>query len=152
MTDESLTVREMELDVQKRLIVIETQMIAMKNLTSWTKANMLVLLSILVGAAVGYGSLTQEVAGLVLAKSTDKLNNSTALVLLADHGTELAGIRAEHQRMRGKFDSIQKELSLRTVDRFYKSDGDRLERRDVELADRIKNLEEDRLQHYKESK
>ncbi|MCP3868319.1 MAG: hypothetical protein GY703_09545 [Gammaproteobacteria bacterium] len=47
---------------------------------------------------------------------------TTALTVLADHGTEFADVRAHINRITGQLDSLSNTLEKRTDDRFRRSD------------------------------
>jgi len=77
-------------------------------------------------AVFGYGRLTEQIEHLDM--QTIETDIRTALVVVADHGTELQDIRGEQQRIRGIIDTIRNEfkadLVRKTADRFHKRDWD----------------------------
>lgn len=95
--------------------------------------------------AYGYGQINQKMNDLDLSEFSGALarlekNVDTALVVLADHGTEIQDVRNEQARVRGNIDQIhvlmdrlRSKVDNQTNDRFYKKDGDKLEERVREL-------------------
>lgn len=141
-------------DIQTRLAVVEADLNNIvdqrKTFNLWMRSFM-VLIAVQLGAFLyGYGELQTKVDGLDLSEFRQSMvqfekNVDTALVVLADHGTEIQDVRNEQARVRGNIDQIhilmdrlREKVDNQTSDRFYKRDGDR-------LADRIKRLEDARL-------
>ena len=98
-----------------------------------------VLISAGVTAAIKLGSFVQQLESLDI--SHVQRETSTALQVLADHGTELETVRAEQFRIREHMNDVVSEMRDRTTDRFYKSDA-------VEMRARIKELEDDHREYF----
>lgn len=119
-------------DEWARLIRVEEQVNQIRTIArlSWT---LVIVMVVNVGGAIaGYATLKQQVENIDLGQF--KSDISTALVVLGDHGTELSNVRTEHARLRANLDEMRGDMNDKTRERFYRSDGDRLE-------DRIERLE-----------
>ena len=87
-----------------------------------------------IGGVVGFVEMRTEFRNLDLSEYESQV--TTALRVLGDHGTELADIRSNDSEIRGEIARMYIEMSKqrdiiddKTIARFYKSDGDRLENR-----------------------
>ena len=87
-----------------------------------------------IGGVVGFVEMRTEFRSLDLTEYESQV--TTALRVLGDHGTELADIRSNDSETRGEITRLYIEMSKqrdiiddKTVARFYKADGDRLENR-----------------------
>ena len=92
-----------------------------------------------IGAVVGFVEMRTEFRNLDLNEYESQV--TTTLKVLGDHGTEIADIRFNDRETLGEISRLYIEMSKvrdiiddKTIARFYKSDGDRLE-------DRIERLE-----------
>ena len=92
-----------------------------------------------VTAAIKLGGFVQQLESIDLSHLQKE--TSTALQVLADHGTEIETTRLEQFRLREHMTSIVDEMRNRTTDRFYKSDA-------VEMKARIKELEEEHKEYF----
>jgi hypothetical protein len=82
--------------------------------------------------AVVIGRYSEKMDDLV----ANKVDVSTALAVLADHGTELENVRSDTARIQGVTDSLYQRLLELSGNRFYKDpDG-------VNLEARVKRLED----------
>lgn len=125
-----------------RLTVIEADLDRLTNIRKWMLSFVGLFLIQFTGFIYGYAQLEQKVEGINL-RELEK-NVSVALTVVADHGTELESIRTEQARIRGQIDqfhlfmeNMRKKLDAQTRDRWYKSDGDRLEGRVSRIEDRL---------------
>ena len=125
-------------DIDRRLAVVESDMSRMmgNRRILLGMAGFLVIQAIV--GAIALGELRQKVSGLHLGDLERDVG--AALVVVADHDTELENIRGEMFRMRGVIDQINNRLDERTKDRYYRSDALRLE-------DRVGRLETYVLKH-----
>ena len=87
-----------------------------------------------IGAVVGFVEMRTEFRNLDLTEYESQV--TTALRVLGDHGTELADIRSNDSELRSEITRLYIEISKqrdiiddKTIARFYKADGDRLENR-----------------------
>lgn len=136
-------------DIRTRLALVEndlSQIVDNRRIFQRWMMGLLAFVLVQLGSfAYGYGQITQKMEDLDLSEFRDSLvrlekNVDTALVVLADHGTELQDVRNEQARVRGNIDQIhilmdglRGKVDKQTNDRFYKSDGDKLEERVREL-------------------
>jgi len=113
----------------------------------WGNAFAMVVL--LASFSFGYGKLTYKIEHMNLARL--EKNVATSLVVLGDHGTELKNVRDEQFRIRGVLDDMsnrfQKELSVRTDDRFRRSDWNAGV---LWIKERFKNFEQ-RIGHLEDT-
>ncbi len=130
---------EILVDIQTRLAAVETDLeniIGLRGMMIRFFTPFVVLIVVQLGAFLyGYGQLEQKVADLDLGEFHDAIiklekNIDTALVVLADHGTELQNVRNEQARVRGNIDQIhilmdrlRAKVDTHTTDQFYKNDG-----------------------------
>lgn len=135
-------VTEMYRDEYARLIRVEEQVAQIRTVARLAWSLFVVLLIQTVGFIYAYAQLEQKVEAMDLGKFRSDI--STALVVLADHGTELQSVRDENTRIRGIIDELwtvhhdyRNQLDDKTKERFYRSDGDRLEDRIERLENRI---------------
>jgi len=135
-----MTDTEMIADERARIIRLEEKLEMISTISKGIWTLIVLFLMNAFGGIYAFSQLSEKVNSLDLDKMQQ--NISTALTVLADHGTEIAGVRQEHQRMRGNIDSIRSAIEKKTKDRFYKHDGDRLEGRIDTNAERILRLEE----------
>jgi len=131
MSDESDTLHA----IDTRVTIIEGELHALAATAKWIKSIVVVLVIQIVLAAVGYGRLMEQVDQFHIDGL--EVNVNTALQVLADHGSELDGIRTEDARLRTSIDSIRKEINQRTQDRFTGRDGDQMQKRISRLEDII---------------
>jgi hypothetical protein len=133
-------VNELLADIDKRLAIVEVDIERMAGMRKMLLGMSLFLLVQAGGIAYGWGQTIERLDNI----SLDELgtNVATALSVLGSHGNEIELIREEQHRIRGQVDSIQARVDLRTRDRYYKSDGDKLE-------ERVRHLE---LTQYKNHK
>ena len=140
-------------DIQTRLAVVENDLNQIidnrKSFIRWVLGLFGVVLIQLGSFAYGYGQITQKMTDLDLSDVTDTLvklegNVNTALAVLGQHGEEFKDVRNEQARVRGNLDQfhqymneIRAKIDTQTMDRFYKSDGDRLDRRLTRIEDWI---------------
>ena len=87
-----------------------------------------------IGGVVGFVEMRTEFRNLDLSEYESLV--TTALRVLGDHGTEIADIRSNDSEIRGEITRMYIEMSKlrdiiddKTVARFYKADGERLENR-----------------------
>lgn len=132
-------------DMDKRLAVVELQVEGIRGMKRILWGNMITIIAAVIGFAYGYGQLITTVES--FDNGELKRNVATALTVLGDHGTEFANIQSELSRLRGVDDAFHNEISqvnqrmdVRTSDRFYKHDGDRLEARIQRLENRVYKL------------
>ena len=92
-----------------------------------------------VTAAIKLGGFVQQLESIDLSHLQKE--TSTALQVLADHGTELETVRSEQLRIREHMTGVVDEMRNRTQDRFYKSDA-------VDMKNRISQLEEEHLEYF----
>lgn len=130
------------LDERERLIRVESQVAIIGTMAKAIWSLVIVMVIQIGGWIYAYAQLDQKVSSLDLKEVRNNL--ATALTVLGDHGTEFANIQSELQRLRIKDDDIENHMAqirqktdTRTRDRFYKSDGDRLEDRIERLENRI---------------
>jgi Tfp pilus assembly protein PilO len=121
--------------IDTRVTIIESELESLASTHKWIRGIALVLVIQVVLAAMGFAKLAEQVDSLNLKAL--ETNIATALQVLADHGTELEGIRREDARMRGALDAIRAEISVRTSDRFTGRDADRLYKRLLRLEDTV---------------
>lgn len=147
---------EILLDIQTRLAVVESDLTNIADsrriIQRWLLSFILLIVVQLTAFVYGYGQLQIKVDNLNLSEFQDTMNQlekniDTALVVLADHGTELQDVRNEQARVRGNIDQIhilmdrlRAKVDNQTSDRFYLEDGRR-------LADRITRLEDNQLKN-----
>lgn len=147
---------EILLDIQTRLAVVESDLTNIADsrriIQRWLLSFILLIVVQLTAFVYGYGQLQIKVDNLNLSEFQDTMNQlekniDTALVVLADHGTELQDVRNEQARVRGNIDQIhilmdrlRAKVDNQTSDRFYLEDGRR-------LADRISRLEDKQLKN-----
>lgn len=140
-------------DIRTRLALVESDLNSIvegrKAMTRWMLGLISFALVQIGSFAYGYGQITQKFNDLDLSEFRDAIirlekNVDTALVVLADHGTEIQDVRNEQARVRGNIDQIhvlmdrlRQKVDMQTGDRFYKRDGDRLEERVKRLEDRV---------------
>lgn len=129
-------------DIDKRLVILEER--SRQNLQTRKWIMGLVAAAVLqLGVVIfSYGQLTQQIANINLSEFEQ--NISTALTVLGDHGTELETIRGEQARVRGNIDqlhlymeNLRQKVDSQTRDRWYKSDGDKLDDRVRRLEDKV---------------
>ena len=126
-----MTEHELLVDEQARLIRVEERVLIIGTIAKLLWSLVLLFIVNFVGGVYAFSQLSEKVNNLDLDELQD--NITTALVVLADHGTELQSVRTEQQRIRGSFDEMwtyhRKERQLvdeKTKDRFYKQDGDEI--------------------------
>lgn len=140
-------------DIRTRIAIVENELSVIvdnrKIFTRWILGLFAFVLVQIGSTAYSYGQLTQKIEDLDLTEFRDsqiqlKTNMDTALVVLADHGTEIQDVRNEQARVRGNIDQIhqlmenlRQKVDEQTADRFYKSDGDRLEKRMTRIEDKL---------------
>lgn len=80
----------------------------------------------IIAAAVGYGKIQTKLDHMDLSQLEKEM--TATLEILSDHSSELKAVRDEQFRVRGMVDDMriqfQSELTMRTADRFYRSDWD----------------------------
>ena len=135
MTDETDTLHH----IDTRVTLLESEVAALASTNRWVRGIAVVLILQVILAGVGYGRLMEQVDQLHIDGLETNVN--TALQVLADHGSELDGIRNEDARIRGVLDALRSTLNQRTRERFYKSDGDRLSMRIDKLEARVQRNE-----------
>lgn len=133
---------ELLLDERERLIKVESQVAIIGTMAKalWT---LVVVMILQLGSWIyAYAQLDQKVSSLDLKEL--KQNISTALTVLGDHGTEFENLRSEQNRLRLKDDMLDQailkmrdQIDNKTRERFYKSDGNRLENRIERLENHI---------------
>lgn len=100
-------------------------------------------------AVFGYGRLTEQINQLDLNELETDVR--TALVVIADHGTEIQTVRTEQQRVRGVIDSLRNELKAdlvrKTADRFHKRDWEQAAK--PWITEKFENLNI-RIQHLED--
>ncbi len=131
---------EMIADERSRIIRLEEKLEMISTISKGIWTLVVLFLVNAFGGIYAFSQLSEKVNSLELDKMQQ--NISTALTVLADHGTEISVVRQEHQRIRGNIDAIQSVIDKKTKDRFYKHDGDRMEGRIDTNAERILRLEE----------
>ena len=141
MTEAETMANEMYRDEYTRLIRVEEQVAQIRTVARLAWSLVIVMVLQLGGFIYAYAQLDQKVEAMNLGGFQTDI--STALVVLANHDTEIQDVRDEHARLRGQMDEMwkaqreyQAKLDDKTKDRFYKSDGDRLEGRVSRLEDR----------------
>lgn len=123
MTDEDIGSLH---SIDTRLQLVERELREFAGTKNWIRSISVLLLVQLIAFAVGYGQLSNQVS--VMNLSELEKSSATSLQVLADHGTELAGLRNELAAQRGVTNSMRDEMAERTADRFTGRDGDRLAR------------------------
>jgi len=93
-----------------------------------------------IGGVVAFTEMQSQLKGLSLAEF--QVSTAAILTMLSDQAGEVSGIRNEDARLRASADSlgqqildIRKMIEERTEERFYRTDGDRLEARINRLED-----------------
>ena len=129
-------------DIDKRVVAIEVDLRGMAAVRKiiWSLGGTVIIG--FVSAVYGYGQLTQKLDNINLIEIEAHIN--TLLVVAGDHGTELENVRGEQARLRGRFDTIsdhmidmRDSIDDKTSERFYKSDGSRLEARILRIENRV---------------
>jgi hypothetical protein len=119
-------------ELQPRIITLEAEV---KSLLGAKKILISIAGFLIVQAfilAVVIGRYSEKMDDLV----ANKVDVSTALAVLADHGTELENVRSDTARIQGVTDSLYQRLLELSGNRFYKDpDG-------VNLEARVKRLED----------
>lgn len=137
----NMTDHDMISDEYERLIRVEEQVATIRTIARLAWSLVIVMLVQTGGFIYAYAQLSHEVENLNLADI--ERNVTTALTVLGQHGTEftdvrsdISAVRNEHSRLRGNIDDVHNQLvefrnalDARTQDRFYRADGDKLERR-----------------------
>lgn len=138
-------------DINTRLALVESDLQRIAKNRWWLQGLAAVLIIQLSGAIYGYGRLVQRIDDIDLDKIQESMlsmekNVDAALIVLADHGTELQDVRNEQARVRGNIDqlhehmeNLRRKLDDQTRERFYREDGTRLEERINRLENKILN-------------
>ena len=125
-------------DIDKRVVAIEVDL---RGMAAVRKVIWSLAVAVVIGATsavYGYGKLVEKLDNINLMELETHIG--TLLVVAGDHGTELENVRGGQARLRGRFDTlsdnmidIRNSVDDKTSERFYKSDGDRLEQRILRL-------------------
>ena len=128
--------------IDTRLAVVEAELRSIANLKKMIFGVMVFLIAQGVGGVVGFTEMRSEFRNLDLGAY--ETNVATALTVLGQHGEELAAVRHEDSEVRGaltelfrEHSSLKDTIDKKTEQRFYKSDGDRLDGRITRLEDYI---------------
>lgn len=121
--------------IDKRVALVEQEVNDLVGVNRWIRGIAFVMFVQIIGAVIAFVKLSEQVDQLHIEGL--KTNVSTALQVLADHGNELEGIRAEDARLRGVIDTVREEMTQRTFDRFTGKEGDRLRARVQRLEEII---------------
>ena len=140
-------------DIRTRLALVEndlSQIVDNRKIFQRWMLGLFAFVLVQIGSfAYGYGQITTKVENLDLGEFRDAIirlekNVDTALVVLADHGTELQDVRNEQARVRGNIDQIheylnevRRKVDSQTHSRFYKEDGDKHDARIKRLEDKV---------------
>ena len=140
-------------DIRTRLALVEndlSQIVENRKIFTRWMLGLFTFVIVQIGSFLyGYGQITQKMDDLDLTEFRDSMTKiekdvGTALVVLADHGTELQDVRNEQARVRGNIDQfhgymneLRSKVDNQTKDRFYKTDGDRLRERIKRLEDKV---------------
>ena len=118
-------------DIDTRLSVVESEVGGMVANSKWVKGIAMFLVLQVIAGSMAFARLSQQVENLDLGDLRHDI--STALRVVADHGTELQSIRGENARLRGAMDQIRVEINDRTKERFTEPEGNELRRRIIRL-------------------
>lgn len=128
--------------IETRLALIERDLEGISNTKRWVQGVAAFLLLQLGAGIWSYAQLVVKVDNLDVTELEKNVN--TALTVLGDHGTEFANVRELITRNISKNDSqddqlhdLRERIDDKTNDRFYRSDGARLEARINRLEDII---------------
>ena len=135
MAPNDLTDHEMIVDERDRLIRLESRFDLIGTIAKLLWTLFLLFIVQISGGIYAFSQLAEKVNNLDLKEM--KQNVSTVLVVLGDHGTEIQTVRTEQQRLRGNIDSIRRSIDDKTKERFYKSDGDKLDERTTRLEEAV---------------
>ena len=123
-----------------RLALIERDLENIANTKRWIQGIAAFLLIQLAGGIWTVAEMNFKLDNLNLAELEQ--NVATALTVLGDHGTEFTEVRADQARQQARYDELEKRVlenrnrvDDKTLDRFYRADGIRLEQRIQRLED-----------------
>lgn len=123
-------------DIEARLAAIENNIKTINAVRNWLVGVLIFLLAQLGTFIWSYAQLSRDVENINTTEL--RTNTATALQVLGQHGEEFRLVDSEMARLRGQIDSMRTEIDRRTKDRFYRADGDRLERRIERIEERLK--------------
>ena len=135
---------ELLADIDKRLAIMEDNAKTDKEDSMVLKRFMLGLFAVFMiqfGSFVyGYAQAIQTLEDIDFGDIRENL--TSVRIILADHSTELTLVRTEHNELRTNVTTLwdahrdfRKVIDAKTANRFYKSDGDKLESRIKRLED-----------------
>lgn len=133
-------------DEYERLVRVETQVGVIGTIAKLMWSLVIVFVIQLGTFIYAWAQLNEKVANLDVSELSR--NMVTALGVLKDHGTEFANVRDEQLRLRTASDDVVKRMDIlrseiddKTRERFFKSDGDRHEKRMERIEHRIERIE-----------
>lgn len=128
--------------IETRLALIERDLEGFTNTARWIRG-IAAFLFLQLGAFIwSYAQMNAKLDNINLTEIES--NVTTALTVLGDHGTEFEGLRQQLNRTQNRADDLERRIlenrnriDDKTIDRFYRSDGDRLEIRIKRLEDHL---------------
>lgn len=131
-----------EAAIDTRLALIERDLEAISNTKRWIQGVAIFLLAQLGMGIWSYAQLVVKVDNIDLTELEQNVN--TALTVLGDHGTEFANVRelitrniSKNDQQDSQLHDLRERIDDKTNDRFYRTDGARLEARINRLEDII---------------
>ncbi len=97
-------------ELKTKMALVEQDLKAIAGMKNWLIGGVVIIFLQALGVATGYGILTQKVNSLGgEAMATNVAGNR---MVLADHSSEIEGVRTEQARLRQRFDILADRITV----------------------------------------